>query len=283
MDAPAAPQYLSDRALSCRLERAEARSSAGFVEARGRAHPDSGAGWIDVAGAYALFDGVGSPLTQTFGLGLFDPVGGGELDELERFFRDRGADVCHEVSPLADPALLPLLSDRGYRPIELTSVLYQPLPPGGPPAMSGDGPLRVRRVEPGEVGAWARTVARGWQDVHPQLFDTLVELGTLTAANPDAHPFQAEWDGEPVAGGTLILGGGVAVLAGASTVPAWRNRGAQRALLHHRLRYAAERGCDLAMMGALPGSASQRNAERHGFRIAYTRIKWRLTAPPAGG
>jgi hypothetical protein len=24
------------------------------------------------------------------------------------------------------------------------------------------------------------------------------------------------------------------------------------------------------------GSASQRNAERHGFRIAYTRIKWSL-------
>jgi hypothetical protein len=31
------------------------------------------------------------------------------------------------------------------------------------------------------------------------------------------------------------------------------------------------------MMGAQPGSASQRNAERHGFRIAYTRIKWQLT------
>ena len=30
------------------------------------------------------------------------------------------------------------------------------------------------------------------------------------------------------------------------------------------------------MMGAAPGSSSQRNAERHGFRIAYTRIKWRL-------
>jgi hypothetical protein len=27
-------------------------------------------------------------------------------------------------------------------------------------------------------------------------------------------------------------------------------------------------------MGALPGSGSQRNAERHGFRIAYTRIKF---------
>ena len=30
--------------------------------------------------------------------------------------------------------------------------------------------------------------------------------------------------------------------------------------------------------GAAPGSASQRNAERQGFRIAYTRIKWMLEA-----
>ncbi len=69
---------------------------------------------------------------------------------------------------------------------------------------------------------------------------------------------------------------GVALLAGASTVPEARRRGAQLALLDARLAYAAERGCDIAMMCAQPGSASQRNAERQGFRIAYTRIKWRL-------
>ena len=60
------------------------------------------------------------------------------------------------------------------------------------------------------------------------------------------------------------------------TVPSGRRRGAQAALLHARLAFAAEQGCDLAMMGAAPGSASQRNAERQGFRIAYTRVKWHL-------
>jgi hypothetical protein len=68
----------------------------------------------------------------------------------------------------------------------------------------------------------------------------------------------------------------VALLAGACTIPEARQQGAQLALLDYRLRYAADHGCDLAMMGAQPGSASQRNAERHGFRIAYTRIKWQL-------
>jgi len=66
------------------------------------------------------------------------------------------------------------------------------------------------------------------------------------------------------------------LLAGASTVPEGRRQGAQLALLDARLRHAAAHGCDLAMMCAAPGSASQRNAERNGFRIAYTRTKWQL-------
>ena len=53
------------------------------------------------------------------------------------------------------------------------------------------------------------------------------------------------------------------------------------ALLQERMRYAFELGCDLAMMVAEAGSESQRNAERKGFRIAYTRIKWRLSSSAA--
>jgi hypothetical protein len=81
-----------------------------------------------------------------------------------------------------------------------------------------------------------------------------------------------------MATGVLCLCGGVALLAGASTIPEGRGRGAQQALLASRLSYAVEYGCDLAMMCAAPGSGSQRNAERRGFRIAYTRLKWRMKA-----
>jgi hypothetical protein len=55
-----------------------------------------------------------------------------------------------------------------------------------------------------------------------------------------------------------------------------RRRGLQGALLQERMRYAAEHGCGLAMMVAEAGSNSQRNAERKGFRVAYTRLKWKL-------
>ena len=49
----------------------EGITGARFVAARNRLSPEIGAEWIEVAGAYAIFDGPESPLTQTFGLGLF--------------------------------------------------------------------------------------------------------------------------------------------------------------------------------------------------------------------
>ena len=76
--------------LSKILERAEARSNADFVETRARLEPDSGATWVEVGGAYAMFDGVESPCTQTFGLGLFEDTTDGYLDEIEAFFAEHG-------------------------------------------------------------------------------------------------------------------------------------------------------------------------------------------------
>ena len=86
----------------------------------------------------------------------------------------------------------------------------------------------------------------------------------------------AEIENKPIATGVVFIGEKVALLAGASTVPEARRQGAQSALLEARLKVAISQGCDLAMMCALPGSASQRNAQRNGFQIAYTRTKWKL-------
>ena len=265
----------SDLALARRLERAEARSNADFVAARARVSPASGAEWIEVGGAYAMFDGVGSPLTQTFGLGLFDTVTGAEMTRLEEFFQARGAEVFHEVSPLADLSLLPLLNERGYQPIEFTSVLYRPIRRGVEFVSARSEKFRVRLIAKSEHELWAQTAAAGWSEF-AELADFMLELAQVSAQRAAGLSFIAELEGEPIATGALSINDGVALLAGASTIPPARKQGAQLALLDSRLRYAAEHGCDIAMMCAQPGSASQRNAERQGFRIAYTRIKWHL-------
>ena len=77
----------SDIGLSRRLERAEGRANADFVEARALTFPDRGAAWIEVGEAYALFDGVDSPLTQTFALGLQGGVAPADFERIERFSR----------------------------------------------------------------------------------------------------------------------------------------------------------------------------------------------------
>src|ERR1700749_4531516 len=99
----------ADLDLARRLERTEGQSCLGFAKARSHLFPESGATWMECAGAYAVFDLVGSPVTQIFGLGLFEELTPAALDKIERFFLDRGALVMHEVSPLAGIATLDLL------------------------------------------------------------------------------------------------------------------------------------------------------------------------------
>ena len=274
------PFVFFDLALSRRLERTEAQSSAEFVEARASLFPESGARWIEVAGAYAMYDGVTSPITQTFGLGLFETITSREMELIEDFFRERGAPVFHEISPLADPVLLALLNERGYQPFEFTSVMFCSIRRGANLTAPGEEKIRVRLVGDDEHELWAQTAARGWSEF-TEYADLMFELSLVGAKRADALPFLAELDAKPIATGALSIRDGVALLAGASTVPEGRRRGAQAALLDSRMRYAAERGCDIAMMCAQPGSISQRNAERQGFSIAYTRVKWRLAQPVA--
>lgn len=265
----------ADLALARRLERAEGHACVQFAEARRRVFPDSGSEWIECAGAYAVFDGIGAPTTQSFGLGIFEEVSAASLDVIERFFLDRGAQVMHEVSPLAGVAALDLLCDRGYRPIEISSVLYRGVQK---PTTERPAGIRVRVIGPEEAQLWTDISARGWTHEQPELAEFLQQMGAICVAREAGPCFLAELDGQPGAAGVLSINEGVALFGGASTVPELRRHGLQSALLEERMRYAFEHGCDLAMMVAEAGSNSQRNAERQGFTIAYTRTKWRLAA-----
>ena len=264
---------LADLPLARRLERAEGCACAGFVETRAKFDPATGAEWMEVAGTYAMFDGPRSPVTQTFGLGIFEPTCEADLDKIESFFLERGAPVAHEVSPLSDRATMPLLCVRGYQPIEFSSVMFLPL--AGRAMNPLGGRVTARRAGEADLEIWAQTAAEGWQGL-TGVDDVLRDLMRVAAARPQELSFLAELEGRPVAAAALFVHDGVALLAGASTIPDARRQGAQAALLEIRLRHAMEAGCDVAMMCAEPGSASQRNAERQGFRIAYTRIKWCL-------
>lgn len=268
-------QYpFADIELARRLERTEAHGSVNFIDARVRAFPEMGAKWIEVAGTYATLDAPGSPLSQTFGLGLFQPISAEELDRIEEFFRSNDADVFHEVCPLADNSVFALIRERRYEPVEFSNVLYRPVTPDLRLDVTRNNRIKVRVTGKNEINLWTETSFEGWSEF-PEYADFFRDLAKVWA-HSKGPSFIAELEGKPIATGALTIHGDVALLAGASTIPDARRQGAQLALLEDRLRYAANNGCTVAMMVALPGSGSQRNAERHGFRVAYTRTKWHL-------
>ena len=265
-----------DKNLARRLELTEARANADFVETRAKMFPESGAEWIKVAGAYAMFDGTESPLTQTFGLGVFEEITEDILEKIEDFFQERDAPVFHEISSLADASLIERLNSRGYQPLELTSVMFLSLEDVDFSNAPKNERIKTRVIERGEERLWAQTSADGWATEMEGLADFMLEFGTIGASSAGAFPFIAELDEQPISTGALYIYEDVALLAGTSTIPEARRQGAQNALLNARLRFALEKGCNLAMMGASPGSQSQRNAETNDFRLAYTRTKWQL-------
>ena len=142
---------------------AQATSNARFVELR--AGPiQAAARWIEVGGARCAAWSVLAGDADVRARDVSGADGRATSDRLERFFFERGAPADHEVSPQSDPATLALLTERGYRPIEFTSVMFRPVGRG----LGSQRPDVIVRVigadRSGPVGedhwrGWARRTA----------------------------------------------------------------------------------------------------------------------------
>jgi GNAT superfamily N-acetyltransferase len=73
-------------------------------------------------------------------------------------------------------------------------------------------------------------------------------------------------------GAAAAVYGGLATLFADSTIPGYRRVGMHRELIAARLNEALALGCEMATAATLPGSGSQRNYERMGFEVVYTRV-----------
>ena len=261
-----------DLELARRVEHAEANAGRECAEAFHLAHPEFPVAVEEIGGGIAVFAGVDSPVTQAIGVGLGDSVTEDDLDRLGDFFLQRNAPAAVELCPLAGISLCEKFAARGYRLLEVSNVLVReitdaeaetpPIPPG----------ILVRQALPDEAKRWTRTVAQGFAEQFPVTPEMLeVMEGFFHAVNATA--FLAYVDGEVAGGAALAMHGGVCGLFGASTLPNFRKRGVQTALLGSRISWAVGRGCDLAVSITAPASISQRNIERAGFQVAYTRTK----------
>jgi len=250
----------ADGALARRLEAAESANARGCS-----AGP--GAAFLDIAGGCAIFVGADSPLTQVVGVGLNGAVSELDIEAMETFFRTRGARVTIDLCPLADPGFLQALVDRGYRPTEFNNVLAKRLT-GGEIGLTP----RVRRAVNGEQDLWSHTVGSGFFE-QQDLTTGEMDVGRAIYAMPGALCYLAATEGGQLAGGAaLAMYDGLAILFADSTIPQFRRAGLHRELIAARLHESMARGCDLATATTLPGGGSQRNYERMGFEVVYTKV-----------
>lgn len=262
----------ADRELAARIEAFNAMDMRFFAETSAELYPELSAAWIAVADGVAGFCGPDSAANGTVGLGVTTGVTEADIVEIERFFYGHGARPAIAVCPLADMSLARWLTARGWVIAGFENVLARELSARDEiPAPDLAVEIRVAKTAE-ERMAWAELVIEGFSAPDPPT-DAKVRLGHTAVAIPGPRNFMTAYvGGEPAGTGELIMADGVAWLSADTTLPQFRGRGVQQALQRQRLRIARDAGCDLAVTEAAPGSGSQRNMERIGFRLVYTRV-----------
>jgi GNAT superfamily N-acetyltransferase len=260
-----------DMAFARRLESCEEIPQVEYARVFQKMRPEIGVGLEQICGGHMVFAGLGSPIGRVTGAGLDRPFTAADLDRIERFYRSHGAPSRVDLCPMHLPEVYEMFKERGYAIAELNNVLYRKLAMEGLGLASQKG-CEIRRARLGEAERAGAIVEKAFfPDGAPEAFRGLIaplyemERGLALVAT---------LDGKLVACGTgvVIPEHRVFALCGAGTLVEYRGRGLQTALLIARMRAAAKAGCEYAVVVTQGGTTSQRNVERLGFRVAYSKV-----------
>lgn len=215
----------------------------------------------EIGAGYALHAGEGSPLTQAFGFGhrqYDDPA------LLEEFYRGRAENWEVTVTPFTSSETLRALIETGYRPSHFEGTMCRLT--DNPPVVPNSNIQEVPPADP----IFMETSWRAWSGNEAGTYepDELIRA----VAQMRARRYVAFLDAEPAATASLCEFEEGVIFAGAATRTPFRGCGLQTALLGRRLHDAGSGR--LAVMGAVPGSASFRNAQRAGFTPLYSTMVW---------
>lgn len=237
---------------------------------------------VDIAGGVAAFTETlfGRKLNHVTGLGMSGPVDEDALARLESAYAERGLGTEIDLCPHAVPGVLPLLARRGYAVNAFSNTYARTL---------DELPERRDDIEllqgADARGLFAEASIAGFSvQAQDRPRDLLVALARIALARDDTSLFVARIDGRIAGSAGLSVAATPAGLVGelyiASTLPEFRGRGVQTALLRSRLAAAKVAGCALAVVMARPANTSARNTERAGFGLAFTKATF---AKPLAG
>jgi GNAT superfamily N-acetyltransferase len=165
------------------------------------------------------------------------------------------------------------IARAGAVPVTYATFLYGST--GAPPVERPASDVHIRTVTADDVDVFSDVLLRGHGVPEGEL-----ELAGASqrhwAELTGTTLYLATAGGQPAAAAVLRTGDGIGYLANASTLPEFRGRGCQTALLARRIADASAAGCELVAGQATYGSTSQRNMERIGLRPAVTLTTWRM-------
>ncbi|AMP04176.1 GNAT family N-acetyltransferase [Collimonas pratensis] len=259
------------------LEFAEASHLRSQADAFRTWSGDTRARAVAVCGGVAVLTdpAFGRKLNHVTGAGMDAPFKASELAELESMYAAQELETQIDLCPHAHGGMLALLAERGYSVNAFSNTYVRSL------AVPDADRVAASDIEVSDDQAWvsARFAVHSVAGFSVQAVNRppalLEALAQIALHRDDTRFFAASIDGQ-IAGtaGMSLIGTPAGLLAHlyiASTLPAWRGRGVQLALLHARLKAARSAGCTLASVTARPANASARNTERAGFSLAYTK------------
>jgi GNAT superfamily N-acetyltransferase len=256
--------------LAASIDRAEARLMIAIAREAGARDAGLRPFVVPVGRGAAIYAGPGAPSNKMIG------VDAAVLDAIEADFAARDAALQAEVSVLAEPELHAQLAARGYRPSGFEHVLGHPLGVGVAPLpehvqVEPVATSDVERLGDILVEAFASPDSGGvGGDTTPPSAE-IRRYFEITMSVAGFRGYLARVDGAIAGGAALRIDGTIAQFCGAGTLPTFRRRGVQTALLRARLDDAHGGGCTVGVVVTQPGSKSQQNVQREGFSLLYAR------------
>ncbi|GGB34118.1 GNAT family N-acetyltransferase [Virgibacillus dakarensis] len=196
------------------------------------------------------------------------------LDAILEFYKERGVPARFEITPAhASLELFKALHEKGYFQSGFHTALAGSLSHDVITNEETDASISIRKIREHEFETFGDIYTKGFH--MPSFLKEHVAQNNKVLYNHDNWTFYlASYEGEPAGIGVLFEYDGIGTLAASATIPELRNRGVHSALILKRLQQAKQHNCNLIVGQATYGSVSQKNMERAGMRIAYTKSIW---------
>lgn len=218
-------------------------------------------------------------LNRAVGSGKDGELDDKDLERLESTFQTIGLGPEIHVSPFASPETMKFLLSRGYAYLGRLNTYWCKVEEATKKQITVQGTsspdLRIvtRVMSFAETHQFIEKSVAGFEDGGRPL-ELLRVLAELAAQREDTVMYVAELGGQIAGTAAMAVidaeGVKVAHLYLDSTIPMYRGRGVQQALIQARLQDAYQRGVSIATTITRAGSGSARNAEKAGLALAYT-------------